>query len=521
MPVLERGVYINLSMSVKWCFAASEFGSQSALFASLLPLLLSPHPLLLPLCCFHPTLHCCFCEGGFSFGPDAVGIGQGHRYRTEEEEEEDHSCLSFADEGGFLEDLDQENNQEDRSLLLPHQNTPPGFPPLRQRQALHNSQAGNSYHRRHYRSQQDPKMTPRTTKNSSGLRVDTAPAKAKDDKKQKALKAKDDKIAQLKAQLAAAVAASSPTTTSESGSDDPKKSKSAMKRKAESVLVQRRTGEKTIVIGFAKETVWKERPFVNSEDERDQVFAQMLQETDLGDAYGYKELSEEDQKPFIRAFAEAYEKDLIATLNDKRSSLGSQLKTCIKKARANGLPWPVKNKDGDEKLDTNRLRDIVLRKNLMPPQGDELTKAAESAGISEQEVLEGYEENQKVFDFWWEELVPRTAGNKNWGKTKRYNGLLSTLAPEDGKKPFVSSAHEAITFIAIVNGWMSWIKSWKSETELAQIQDEISKKSTAGKAYLKRYDTKWSLTDGGHNRWGGFSQEGRTMFARMRVLVGK
>lgn len=311
----------------------------------------------------------------------------------------------------------------------------------------------------------------------------------------------------------------SPATTSESDGEGPKKQLAGTKRGGD-VIVKLRTGEAAQVEAFAKSIVWKERVFINNEADRDEVFAQMLRDTDLGDYYSFKDLSKEEQEPIVRAFATTYEKQLTRTLNEKRSTLGTQVRDAIKKRLDEGKPWPLRKHEGDEQLlDTKRLRQIVLRKVLQIPSDADVEKEAKEKKISEQEVRDYYVENQQIFDFWWEILVPKTAGNTNWGASKRYHGLLSTFGPPECK-PFVSSAHEAMTYIAILNGWYSWVKAWKPEAEVEAINEAIKKGTPEGLEHRINYATRWSLTDGGHSRFGGFSQIGRSYFKRMRNALG-
>ncbi len=359
-------------------------------------------------------------------------------------------------------------------------------------------------------------MAPTTRRNSSGQNLPTNAQKIKD---------QEAKIQALEKLLADSKKASSQGKTSEYSSSGPKKQSTAPKKRQCAPIVQSRSGEQKTVQQHTKQVVWKERGFVNNETGRDEVFAQMLRETDLGAAYNFEGLSEEDQMALIKAFATTYERDLISTLNDKRSALGTQLKNAVKvhmdKKTDNFFPCGADG-DGDLVLDVPRLVNIVLRVHLILPQNDdEARQIAEKAGIPVQEVPKYVDENQQFFRLWWDKLVPRTAGQRCWGESKRCHGLLSTHSPSPEDKPYVSSAHDAMTYISIVNGFPAWVKGWKTKEDRAKIEEEIKKNAPEGNAFAAKYSTKWSLTDGGHSRFGGFSKEGRQKFAQIRSAIGR
>ena len=81
------------------------------------------------------------------------------------------------------------------------------------------------------------------------------------------------------------------------------------------------------------------------------------------------------------------------------------------------------------------------------PTPEELEMVMQRQGL--EEGSENLERNQKVFDFYWDVLVPVVSGNKRWSSGKRWHCLMSTARPngDPDQQLYVAPSGEAFAVL--------------------------------------------------------------------------
>ena len=77
------------------------------------------------------------------------------------------------------------------------------------------------------------------------------------------------------------------------------------------------------------------------------------------------------------------------------------------------------------------------------------------------------ERHEALLDIWWTKLVPRIAGNRHWGPSKRNYELLSSgkETPGDEKSCYVTASDEA--FLVVL--WLNCYRKWMYEIEVKRL----------------------------------------------------
>ena len=183
----------------------------------------------------------------------------------------------------------------------------------------------------------------------------------------------------------------------------------------------------------------------------------------------------------------------------------------------------------------SRIKDAVkeywtLKKGIMP-DGDLLLACGDRT------IDLTPPENLDMFMFYWDKLLPAcTAPNvDSWGMDNRY---YSKLSP---KNDHITKADEAFLCLCITNYWARWEKIFELK-ELypackvngtakapdnyvvpdGQPDPQFHVDEGANKIYLwGEYNGKYTITNSGSNRSGGWSAEGKTEYRRLWHAVKK
>jgi len=120
---------------------------------------------------------------------------------------------------------------------------------------------------------------------------------------------------------------------------------------------------------------------------------------------------------------------------------------------------------------------------------------------------------EKIFDNYWNVLIPKVAGHSYWGPSKRHHGLLSFHKedPDDQEAmPYVSASDEA--FLAIL--WMNCYKKWAYKAQCAR-------NNTEPNAEHADMQTPYTNAKGGQKRFGGWNADGIKMFDEIKARIDK
>ena len=116
------------------------------------------------------------------------------------------------------------------------------------------------------------------------------------------------------------------------------------------------------------------------------------------------------------------------------------------------------------------------------------------------------EEDKEVFEFYWEELLPKQVGSLVWSKdTRNYETICNAKRRDITSLNMITSDDEAFTVLVVENSYDRWVK----EMERKEDDDETDSNSNKKK---HSFNGRFTTTDSGQVEWGGWSEEGRKRF---------
>jgi hypothetical protein len=117
------------------------------------------------------------------------------------------------------------------------------------------------------------------------------------------------------------------------------------------------------------------------------------------------------------------------------------------------------------------------------------------------------DEDYDIFEFYWEELLPKQVGSCAWSKDIRnYTTICDAIRKEVTRKPMpmITSEDEAFTVLVVKNSYGRWMKEIQEKDGAPQKEDARKKRPN--------YNGLYTTTDSGQNEWGGWTQEGLEIF---------
>ena len=237
-----------------------------------------------------------------------------------------------------------------------------------------------------------------------------------------------------------------------------------------------------------KERVWRSIKFISSEKQMQQLTILTLKKANLTGKF----TPQGHLTPEGVNFVDDYGWTINKILNDHRSYCQNAMKdVCIAYLKDKGL----------KALPSNAQFTKILTRD---PKCD-----------------------KDLFAWWWDVYMPKAAGTaKTWNKKVRYFGLLSTHAPPGSPKDvFITPSTEAFGLLLIMNCRDRWPKLMAlKEKNSARITYVKSKTATA-KANTTiinvndnpDYLGKYTKTDAGQRKFGGWSAEGLNVFKELTL----
>ena len=112
----------------------------------------------------------------------------------------------------------------------------------------------------------------------------------------------------------------------------------------------------------------------------------------------------------------------------------------------------------------------------------------------------------EIFEFYWEELLPKQVGSLVWSKDVRnYNTICGAMRRDVPGLPTVTRQDEAFTVLVVENSYERWENEFKSK-KAAKRSQKVNDKRT-------NHNGVFTTTDSGQSEWGGWSIDGRTKYA--------
>ena len=180
----------------------------------------------------------------------------------------------------------------------------------------------------------------------------------------------------------------------------------------------------------------------------------------------------------VKAFSETYGPSVTTTINNARTSSMS----LMRKAHIDFC------KEGNKQPTVDQLRTVILRRGM------------DFQGKFEDNHLvpEDIAHLRKLFQWYWEELLAKVTGKGRWGQGIRCHGTISEHTCPDGTRgKYISSSDEAMVLLCLENG---------EQRFRCCLECETGEKKTKVDAYHPRYQTRWSSSNSGQNKYGGWSE---------------
>jgi hypothetical protein len=147
------------------------------------------------------------------------------------------------------------------------------------------------------------------------------------------------------------------------------------------------------------------------------------------------------------------------------------------------------------------------------PTLEELVKCLERKIVTE--------DDKKVFEFYWDKLLPREAGALQvWNVENRYYNTICGAVRKDTnnrKLPMITPDDEAFLVLSLHNALDRWI----AEAAEMESQSPASANSKVSNKKGKVPNGVFTKSDSGQNEWGGWTDEGLEKFTHYRDLNTK
>lgn len=334
---------------------------------------------------------------------------------------------------------------------------------------------------------------PRATKNSLGARGGLATDKGTKDKKKRQSPQEQDEMAKMMARLAALEKENQTLKAQNSGGKRHGKRAKTAKYQLDSKLHLEEIKE------FVKTEIWRETKFLGSDEELDRVCKEIILTMPEFAAMASKDMAEMDEN--IEVFCDVYGGEICKAINTKRSSVQGALGKAYTKRFLAGKTMPT----------PAQLKTVILRKGLVPaaiPEGTEGEELTRLQAYNEDVAL-----NNDFFEWYWESLLPCVVGKHSWGHSVRnYTTICHGKFPDAPEKKYITSSDEALVLILMENCGQRFPFSAQLKADGVVALDDTHKKDP-------KYQSKYSQDHLGNVQWGGWTDEGRERYAKLRGII--
>ena len=232
-----------------------------------------------------------------------------------------------------------------------------------------------------------------------------------------------------------------------------------------------------------KQKLWKICKFLRSQGKLDKATKFVMEKLQLAEMDGLEGSDLVDAQETWKA---TFSKSVRTALNKQRNYVQQELRELMEKEVFQ------KGKE-DEFPDEKQILDIAMRNKL-----DDDTPKEERALY------------EKLFDNYWNILMPKVAGHFAWGPNKRHYELMSSGKEDDDSENYVSPSDEAFLVLIWLNCYKKWryqelLKRDEPEKELEEDHDDVKTPCTDAK--------------GGQKTFGGWNEAGITKFRELEKAI--
>ena len=232
-----------------------------------------------------------------------------------------------------------------------------------------------------------------------------------------------------------------------------------------------------------KQRLWKICKFLRNQNKLDKATKFVMEKLQLADLEGLEGAKLVDAQEIWKA---TFSPHVRTALNKQRNYVQQELRELMEKEVFQ------KGKE-DEFPNEEQILDVALRNKL-----DDETPEKERALF------------EKLFDNYWNVLMPKVAGHLSWGPSKRHYELMSTGKEDEDSECYVTASDEA--FLVLI--WLNCYKKWRYRELLKR--DEPDKEVDEEHEDMK---TPYTDSKGGQKKFGGWNEAGIKKFRELEESI--
>ena len=237
----------------------------------------------------------------------------------------------------------------------------------------------------------------------------------------------------------------------------------------------------------AKTKLWKVCKFIKNSSKLDKAVKFVMEALDLQELEGLKGTALVDAQETWMA---TYKVEVRTALNKQRNYVQQELREVMQQV--------FKENKEAEFPNEKQILHLILREKLDDDTPEKERKAYE-----------------KMFDNYWNVLIPKVAGHSSWGPSKRHHELLSTGKEDeesDDCLPYVTPSDEA--FLAII--WLNCYKRWwfREQHRRANLGTDLDEEAD-------EMQTPYTDAKSGQMKFGGWNAAGIKKYGDMEKKIVK
>ena len=197
--------------------------------------------------------------------------------------------------------------------------------------------------------------------------------------------------------------------------------------------------------------------------------------------------------------AQNYGQTICSAINEKRKNIQSALQKVYTKRFKEGLYMPT----------YKEIREIVLRKGLDYIDTERKDGETDDQYHKKVKLAKENERNRKIFVWYWLEVLPVAVPKGKWGIKMRFFGTISGHAPLDNPNDkYITDSDE--TLIVVM---------WENCSKRFPYVAKCKRDNVAYDQTNPNYQTRWSNSLAGQNKFGGWNDDGRARFVEIRRAI--
>ena len=157
----------------------------------------------------------------------------------------------------------------------------------------------------------------------------------------------------------------------------------------------------------------------------------------------------------------------------------------------------------------NEFREIIMRRGLDYIDTERKEDETDEEYQEKLKLAKENERNREIFVWYWLEVLPVAVPKDKWGIKMRFFGTISGHAPLDNPDDkYITDSDE--TLIVLM---------WENCSKRFPYVAKCKKNEVAYDPTNPNYQTRWSNSSAGQNKFGGWDNDGRAHFVELCRVI--